>query len=214
MDSRIISVENQARRRLLQRSFALAAAAAVAAPAIAKPIHDHKMRLRIEGDAPLDWVLSLYTPPILATGLPPGTAGKARYQFPSSGASRGRAYSHGIMAVSVFLAPAGVPPGVPAPELAPVSTLDVDVEEVIVADAVFGDASTRPYKNVAILGRIVANDVDSPFGSLVNRALTVSFGFDWITPGDDRATFKLVAGNAAGSHITVVPEAGGEIAFE
>jgi hypothetical protein len=207
-------VEDGARRRLLQRSLALAAAAAVSAPAKAKSVHERKMRLRIEGDTGLDWVLSLYTPPILAAGLPPGTAARVRFQFPAPEGPVRHGHSRRTMAISAFLAPAGVPPGVPAPELAPISTFDVDVEQIMLDDAAFGEPSTRPSKNVGIIGRVVANQVESPFGSLVNRVLIVSFGFDWVAAGEDAANFKLVAGSAAGSHLTVLPEAAGEISFD
>lgn len=206
--------KDPARRQLLQRSLALVAATAISAPVKANSIHAHKTRFRIEGDTGLDWVLALYTPPILADGLPPGTAARVRYQFPAPDVSSGHGRSGRIMAISAFLAPAGVPPGVPAPELAPISTIDVDVDEIMVADALFGEASTRPSKNVALVGHVVANLVESPFGSLVDRLLVMAFGFDWTTTTSDDANFKLVVGCAAGSHITVLPEAAGEISFD
>jgi hypothetical protein len=214
MNSRIRSIGNGKRRELLQRALGLTAAAAVATPAIGDSVHPHKMRLRLEGDVPsLDWALSLYVPPALAAGLPPGTAGRVRVQYPTPAASGNQSHSRQIMTVSIFLAPAGVPAGVPAPVLAPISTLDVAVQEVMPGIAAFGEESTRPRKHVGILGRIVANEVESPFGSLIDRVATTSFGFDWTAAGDDSAIFKLVAVGAAGSHVTVVPEAAGEIAF-
>ena len=208
MNSLITSIGNQTRRQLLQRALGLAAVAAVATPAIGKSVHPQKMRLRLEGEVDLDWVLSLYEPPALAGGLPPGTAARVRVLYPTPAAS-----GKNIMAVSAFLAPAGVPAGIPAPELAPISTLDIAVEEVMLGTAMFGEESTRPRKHVGILGRIVANEVESPFGSLVDRVATTSFGFDWTAAGVDGAIFKLVAIGAAGSHLTVLPEAAGEIAF-
>lgn len=208
MNSLITSIGNGTRRQLLQRALGLAAVAAVATPAIGKSVHPHKMRLRLEGETGLDWVLSLYVPPALAGGFPPGTAARIRVLYPTPDAS-----GNHIMAVSAFLAPAGVPAGIPAPELAPISTLDIAVEEVMLGTAIFGEESTRPRKHVGILGRIVANEVESPYGSLIDRVATTSFGFDWTAGGDDGANFKLVAISAAGSHITVLPEAAGEIAF-
>ena len=208
-----VAIPNQARRQLLQRAVGLAAAAAIATPASAKSEHSQKMRLRLEGDVDFDWVLSLYTPPALAGGLPPGIVGRVRAQYPAPDASANPGQSRRIMAVSAFLAPAGVPPGVPAPELAPISVLEIAVEEVLLGMAAFADEATRPGRHVGILGRTVSNEVESPFGSLVNRVATTSFGFDWTGAGN-AATFKLVAIGAAGSHITVLPEAAGEISFD
>jgi hypothetical protein len=214
MTSQIKCIGDITRRQLMQRALGLAAAAAVAAPAIGQSVQPRRLQLRLEGDVPsLDWVLSLYTPPALAAGLPPGTAARFRVQYPAPDALSRDSPGHAVMAVSAFVAPAGVPPGVPAPELAPISSLLIAVEEVMLDIARFGEESTRPRKNVAIVGRIVANDVESPFGSLVGRVATTGFGFDWVNADEDRAVFKLVAISAAGSHVTVVPEAAGEIAF-
>ena len=213
MNRYIGSIDNHARRKLLQRAVGLATAAAVATPAIARSVRPHGMRLRIEGESTPDWVLSLYLPPVLTTPLPPGTAARIRMQYPAPSATLNPSRARHIMAVAAFLAPAGVPPGIPAPELAPISVFEIDVEEFIVGVAAFGEASTRPSQNVAILGRIVSNEVESPFGSLIDRAATTSFGFDRTAAGDDSATFKLVAIGAAGSHLTVVPDAAGEIVF-
>jgi hypothetical protein len=213
MNRAIESIGNRTRRALLQRALGVTAVAAVAAPAYGKSVHPQKMRLRLEGDTTADWVLSLYLPPILTLPLPPGTAARLRAQYPAPATAGNPGHGHYVMAATAFLAPAGVPPGVPAPELAPISVFEVDVEEVVVADAAFGEASTRPSRNVAVLGRIVSNAIESPFGSLLDRAATTTFGFDWTAAGSDGAVFKLVAINAAGSHLTVVPEAAGEIAF-
>jgi hypothetical protein len=87
------------------------------------------------------------------------------------------------------------------------------VEETLLLVAAFGEPSTRPRHNVAAVGRIVSNAIESPFGPLVHRGATLSFGFEWTDPSTDDAAFKLIAIGAAGSHITVVPHAFGEIAF-
>ena len=204
------AVDTAGRRRLLKGTLGVAAAgfaASAITPALGKPVHLHKMRFHMEGDVRLDWALSLYIPPGLAAGLPPGTAARLRVVYPARHTAR-----H-IMAVSVFLAPAGVPAGIPAPEIAPISVLEIAVEEAMLAIAAFGEESTRPSKNVGLLGRVVSNEIESPFGSLVHRLATASFGFVWGTPANDDAVFRLVAIGAAGSHMTVVPEAAGEIAF-
>ena len=212
MNRAIETFGNPTRRALLQRMLALTAAAAVAAPAYGKSVHPQRMQLRVEGDTTADWVLSLYVPPILTAELPPGTAVRFRMQYPAPEAGN-PARARNIAAFAAFLAPAGVPPGVPAPELAPISVFEVDVENVVVGNAAFGETSTRPSMNVAILGRIVSNSVESPFGSLVDRAAITTFGFDWTAAGGGSAVFRLVTINAAGSHLTVVPEAAGEITF-
>lgn len=213
MTSTTRSVASNARRQLLRSALGVTAAAIVATPAVGHGMHSQKMRLRLEGDVPsFDWALSLYLPPAFAGGLPAGTVARVRYQYPTPYATRNSSLAGRVMAVRAFLAPAGVPPGVPAPEIVPISTFDIAVEEVLVASAAFADEATRPRSNVGILGRIVANDVESPFGSLVDRVLTMTFGFNWTGDRDD-AVFKLVVGNAAGSHLTVVPDAAGEIAF-
>src|SRR4051812_18238940 len=111
------------RRQLLQRTIALTAAAVFTAPTHAKAVHPNKMQLRVEGDVDLDWVLSLYVPPALAAGFPPGTAGRLRLQYPATSAFGNRGYGDDVMDISSFLAPAGVPAGVPAPELATISAL-------------------------------------------------------------------------------------------
>jgi len=211
MNSLVNSPDDISRRRLLQRTIALTAAAAFTAPTKAKAVHPKKLQLRVEGDVDLDWVLSLYVPPALAAGFPPGTAGRLRLQYPATSTAANRGYGDDVMDISSFLAPAGVPEGVPAPELATISALQVAVDEVMLDVATFGEESTRPRKNVAILGRIIANNPESPFGSLVGRVATTSFGFEWTAVGSDTATFKLVAVGAAGSHLTVLREGGGEI---
>jgi hypothetical protein len=78
-------------------------------------------------------------------------------------------------------------------------------------DALAGARERRAVGEVADQG--LPNDVASPFGSLVGRVTTTTFGFDCTTAGDDSAVFKVVTVNAAGSHLTAVPEAAGEIAF-
>jgi hypothetical protein len=204
------SIRNAGRRQLLHGALGLAAVAAAGRPAAAASFHARKMRLRIEGDVPsFDWVLSLYLPPVLEAGLPPGTTARFRVQYPAA-----ERRARDVMDVSAFLAPAGIPPGVPAPVLAPISTVAMAVEAIMVTIATFGEPSTRPAKNVGILGRVLANDVESPFGSLLGRVATTTFGFDWTADSGAGAVFKLVAIGAAGSHVSVVPEAAGEIEFD
>lgn len=213
MASTSTSPVSNGRRQLLRQTLGVTAAALVARPALGHGVHAQKLRFRLEGDVPsFDWSLSLYLPPAFAGGLPPGTAARVRFGYPTPYATRNNSLAGRIMAVRAFLAPAGVPPGVPAPEIVTISTFDIAVEKVFVASAAFGEEATRPRNNVGIVGRVVANEVESPFGSLVDRIMTTTFGFDWTGDGDE-AVFKLVAGSVAGSHLTVVPEAGGEIAF-
>ena len=207
------SPASNGRRELLRRALGATAVAVVASPAVAQGVHAQKMRLDFEGDVPsLDWSLSLYLPPAFSGGLPPGLVGRVRFRYPTPYATRNSSLASRIMTVRAWLAPAGFPPGVPAPEIAPLSAFEVAVEEVLIASAAFAEEATRPRSNVAILGRVVANDIESPFGSLVDRTFTMTFGFNWTGDGDD-ATFKLVAGTVSGSHVTVLPEAAGEIAF-
>jgi hypothetical protein len=213
MSSSAKSIASGARRQLLRNAVGITAAALVAKPAVGQGMQPQKMRLRLEGDVPsFDWSLSLYFPPAFAGGLPPGTVGRVRYEYPTPYATRNSSLAGRILAVRGFLAPAGVPPGVPAPEIVPITAFDVAVEEVVVASAAFAEETTRPRSNVGILGRVVASEVESPFGSLIDRVFTMTFGFGWTSDGDD-AAFKLVAGTVAGSHVTVVPHAAGEIAF-
>jgi hypothetical protein len=200
------SIDSRARRRLLQGAFGMAAAATVATPAIAKVVQPHKFRLRLEGDVNLAWVHGLYMPPI---ALPPGTAGRLRIESGSGSSAQDRART----LVYVFVAPAGVPPGEPAPELAPVSRSYVDTESVVLSVAQFGELATRPAKNLVMSGKFISNEVVSPFGLLTGRVAFTAFGFDWVADDSDVATFKLVTVGAAGSHVTVVPEAGGELSF-
>jgi hypothetical protein len=211
MDTLTNSIGNSSRRQVLQGALGLAAAAAVAAPAMGKAVHVHKMRLRLEGDVNLAWVHSLFMPPVV---LPPGTVARLRIESPAFPGPPNGARDRATTLFYVFVAPAGVPPGEPAPELAPVSRGYVVTENVVLSVAEFGDPATRPAKNVVMVGKYISNDVVSPFGLLTGRAAFTAFGFDWIADGSDEATFKLVTVGAAGSHVTVVPEAAGELAFE
>lgn len=214
MNSPIHRFQGITRRQLMQGALGMAATAAVAGPAIARSAGSRQFRLYLEGDVPsLDWVLSLYLPPALAAGLPPGTTARFRVRYPAPDASGKDSPGHAVMEVTAFVAPVGVPAGEPAPELVTITRITIAIEDVLLGVADFGEESTRPRKNVAIVGRIVTNEVESPFGPLVGRIATTGFGFDWIDADDDRAVFKLVAISAAGSHVSVVPEAAGEIAL-
>ena len=204
-------VTNRSRRSLLGHGLAVATALALPAGAAAKSIHPHKMRFHLEGVVDLAWVHSLYLPPVLAAGLPPGLAARLRIDYPSREAARFR--GRRVALVDIFLAPADVPADQPAPSVAPISVLEIAVDETLLLVAAFGDPPTRPKLNVAIVGHIVSNEVDSPFGPLVHRGATLSFGFEWVDESTDAATFKLVATGAAGSHFTVLPHAVGEVAF-
>jgi hypothetical protein len=198
-----------ARRSFIGASAALATAA-VAGPAPAQARANgrpRKLRLLAEGDADLAWVLSLYTPPTLPPSLPPGLVIKGRYEYPSPSAPHSR--QHDVMSVFIYLS-AVVPTGVEPPVLQVISALEVAVESMLVLQADFG-ADDRPPHNLLLSGRVISNQVVSPFGPLEGRAFSMSCGFMWSGGQAHQATFKMVAGSAAGSHTTVLREAQGYI---
>ena len=211
MNSHDNPIENKVRRQLLQGALGVAAAGAVVAPATAASVQAHKFRIRLEGDVNLAWVHSLFVPPPIV--LPPGTVARLRIQSPATAGPPHGARERATALFYVFLAPEGIPPGEPADEIFPISRGLVVTESVVVSVAQAGDAQTRPRKNLVIVGTYVSNDVQSPFGLLTGRAAYTALGFDWTDEGSDAATFKMVTAGAAGSHVTVVPEAAGELAL-
>lgn len=200
-----------ARRRLLQGALAWGTLAGFAAPIEATVLRPHFLRLRLEGDVDLSWVLSLHTPTL--PPLPPTVAGRLRIESLPAGARPRSARDRATLAIAVFLAPAGVPAGEPAPEIAPISTIEVVGHGLLVDVADFGEPSTRPRANLLVSGTTITNPVPSPFGSLVGRSAYVALGFEWTDAENDAAVFRHVAVGAAGSHVTVLPHAAGELAF-
>lgn len=198
------------RRRILKGALGLAAAS-FAAPSFANVVQPHRLRLWMEGDIDLAWVHSLFVPPELAAGLPPGLVARLRVECPATAGRAARERATTVL--YVFAAPAGVAPGVPAPEAFPISRLHMVAESVLLSVAEFSDPDTRPAKNLVISGTCIANDITSPFGSIVGRIAYLACGFEWPSAASDDATFKLVTVGAAGSHVTVAPHAAGEIAF-
>jgi hypothetical protein len=211
MSKRMQEPEDAGRRTWVGRAFGLVAAA-TAIPAVGLSVPPRRLSLRMEGDVPsLEWVRSLYMPPVLAAGLPPGTTARFRVAYPVPAFSARDPSLAGLMSVTAFLAPVGIPPGVAAPELAVITDLAIEIDSVLLGIGAFADPATRPAMNAAMMGRIVTNDVESPFGFLVGRVATTSFGFEWIDGDDAAAVFRLVTISAAGSHVSTMPEAAGKL---
>ncbi len=190
-----------------RRGF-LAGAATLCAATVLTPVparamsarYAQSLRLLGEGDARLDWVLSLL--PLNVPPLPDGTVIKTRYEFPSPHP----AYL-GKDAMSVFIY-ALLPPPLPADPI-PISAFHAAIEDVALDKALEG-GTDFPINNLAMSGRVASIEVPSPFGDLSGRAFGFSCGFEWIAGGPD-AAFKLLAGSVAGSHVTVLESALGQI---
>ena len=135
------------RRRILKGALGLAAAS-FAAPSFANVVQPHRLRLWMEGDIDLAWVHSLFVPPELAAGLPPGLVARLRVECPATAGRAARERATTVL--YVFAAPAGVAPGVPAPEAFPISRLHMVAESVLLSVAEFSDPDTRPAKNLVI----------------------------------------------------------------
>jgi len=158
------------------------------------------LRFGAEGDARLDWVLSLL--PLNLPPLPLGTVIKARYEFPASDLDY---RDKDVMSLYIYtLLPFSPPVEVP------VSALHVAVEDVIIASASYG-GDDNPENNLVLSGRVISVETLSPFGDLIGRAFNMGCGFIWDAGQQSTAVFKLLAGSAAGSHVTVLEEADGYI---
>lgn len=186
----------QSRRGFLTAASTVVAASLVAAaPARAAPSrYASGLRFLVEGEVRADWVLSLLPFPVV-----PGLVANARYQFPAPEPAHA---GKDVMSVLVYF--------MKGPSVIPLSAFHVAIDDVVLATAAFAGAD-NPAENVLVSGHVVDYDDTSlaPFGNLVGRALALSFGFEWEDDRHSAAIFKLVAGSAAGSHATVVPQAEG-----
>jgi hypothetical protein len=185
------------RRAFLAGTSAIASGALLHAASVqAKPSrHAQGLRLFAEGDARADWVLSLLPVPAPPEVIPV----RARYRFPAIEAGHA---GKDVLSVRVFMLR-------DVYEI-PISAFLVDVEHVVIAKAAFG-GDDSPEHNLLMSGRVVAVDTEAiqPFGDLVGRAFGMGCGFLWDDARRSGAVFKLLAGSASGSHVTVLPEAEG-----
>jgi hypothetical protein len=188
---------SKGRRAFLAGTSALAGGAllqAVPAQATASR-YAQSLRLFAEGDARADWVLSLLPVPAPPEVIPV----RARYRFPAIEAGHA---GKDVLSVRVFMLR-------DVYEI-PISAFLVDVEHVVIANAAVG-GDDSPEHNLLMSGRVVAVDTEAiqPFGDLVGRAFGLGCGFFWDDARRSSAVFKLLAGSASGSHVTVLPEAEG-----
>lgn len=194
---------SQGRRIFLAAATAVAGSAALgSAPAVAMSSrYASSLRMQAEGEVTLDWVLTLLDLP----QVPPGSRFGARYEFPSPlPAFQGK----DVMSLVIYVV---FPPGLGLPEgQFPISALNTTVEDIVLERAAFGGPA-NPANNMVMSGRVASIEVLSPFGDLTGRAFMIGFGFDWLDAQRSSAKFKVVAGSAAGSHVTVMPEAEGFI---
>jgi hypothetical protein len=188
---------SKGRRAFLAGASVLAGGALLhAASAEAKPSrYAQSLRLLAEGEARADWVLSLLPVP----APPPEIPVRARYRFPAIEAGHA---GKDVLSVRVFMLR-------DVYEI-PISAFLVDVEHVVIARAAFG-GDDNPENNLLMSGRVIAVDPEAiqPFGDLVGRTFAMGCGFLWDDAQHSAAAFKLLAGLAAGSHVTVLPEAEG-----
>lgn len=193
---------SKGRRTFLAGTAALTGGALFqAASAQAKPSrYAHSLRLFAEGDARADWVLSLLPVPAPPAEIPV----LARYRFP---AIESEDPDKDVLSVRVYMQRGAF-------EIA-ISAFLVAVEHVAIAKAAFG-GDDNPEHNLLMSGRVVAVDPDAiqPFGDLVGRAFGLGCGFIWDDARRSAAVFKLLAGSASGSHVTVLPEADGFIEID
>jgi hypothetical protein len=188
---------SKGRRAFLAGTSALAGGAllqAASAEAMASR-YAQSLRLFAEGDARADWVLSLLPVPAPPAVIPV----RARYRFPAI--ESGHA-GKDVLSVRVFMQR-------DVYEIA-ISGFLVAVEHVAIARAAFG-GDDNPENNLLMSGRVIAVDPEAiqPFGDLVGRAFGMGCGFLWDDAQHSAAVFRLFAGSAAGSHVTVLPEAEG-----
>lgn len=190
------------RRAFLASTSALAGGALLQAiPVHAKPSrYAQGLRLFAEGEARAEWVLSLLPVP----APPAEIAVRARYRFPAMGSAHA---GTDVMSVLVYMQRGNY-------EI-PISAFLVAVEHVAIATAAFG-GDDNPENNLQMSGRVIAVDPEAiqPFGDLVGRAFGMGCGFLWEDEQQSAAVFRLLAGSAAGSHVTVVPEAEGFVEID
>jgi hypothetical protein len=193
----------QGRRIFLATATTMASGAALGpAPAAAMSgRYASSLRMQAEGEVTLDWVLTLLNLP----QVPPGSRFGALYQFPSPLPAF---HDKDVMSLVIYVI---FPPDLGLPQgPVPISALNTTVEDIVLERAAFGGPG-NPANNVVMSGRVASVEVLSPFGDLAGRAFMIGFGFDWIDAQQSTAKFKMLAGSAAGSHVTVMREADGFI---
>lgn len=191
---------SQGRRIFLAAATAVAGSAALgSAPAVAMSSrYASSLRMKAEGNVPLEWVLALL--PLDVSWLPPNSLFKAKYEFPSPTYA-----GKDVMRLHIYVLVGGDPNN-----RLDVSILNTTVEDIVLEQAASGGPD-NPANNVVMSGRVASIEWVSPFGDLTGRAFMTGFGFDWLDAQRSSAKFKVVAGSAAGSHVTVMPEAEGFI---
>jgi hypothetical protein len=193
---------NRGRRAFLAGASALAGGALLQpTTAQAGPMrYARSLRLFAEGDARADWVLSLLPVP----APPSEIVVRARCRFPAIGTAHDE---KDVLSVRIYMERGAFE--------VPFSAFLVAVDDVVIAKASFwGD--DNPENNLMMSGRVIVADPEAiqPFGDLVGRAFGMGFGFIWHDDRHSAAVFKLLAGSAAGSHVTVLPEAAGYIEID
>ena len=193
----------QGRRIFLAAATAVAGGAALgSAPAVAMSSrYASSLRMEAEGYVPLEWVLTLLA--LDVSGLPPNSLFKAQYVFPSP-----KYAGKDVMRLRIYVLLGGDPNA-----QLDISVLNTTVEDIVLERAASGGPD-NPANNVVMSGRVASIEVLSPFGDLTGRAFMTGFGFDWLDAQRSSAKFKVVAGSAAGSHVTVMREADGLIEIE
>jgi hypothetical protein len=195
----------RADRRTFLAGASTLAAGAMLVPAVAQAgpsRYAQSLRLHAEGEVGLDWVLSLL--PVTPPPLPPGTVVKARFAFPSPTSLY---QDKDVLTLAVY-AQLPLPP--PIPNEVPISIFHAAIEDVAL-DKAPDWGPDNPMNNLTMCGRVIAFDVLSPFGDLTGRTFSFSCGFTWNDAQQSAATFKLLTGAAAGSHVTVLREAAGHL---
>lgn len=131
-----------------------------------------------------------------------GLTFKVVYQYPFE--------NRDVLRFSVYLLPAPWDPPGTAPLLISRSLAKIDEIRVSLPVGYPDEFGLQPKPTLGILGRIIENEVPSPFGPIVGRILSLSTAFD----GEgDNVQFYLLGVSAVGSHATSVTNASGSIHF-
>lgn len=110
-----------------------------------------------------------------------------------------------ILTVWIFTSgpndPLPTPPGNLPQAVAPrtISLFEIAPEAIL--------QSSSPTPNILFAGRVVSNNVTSPFGDLTGATAAVSLGYD----PENAGTFTLLGGTVAGSHVTFSPAGRGTL---
>jgi len=92
--------------------------------------------------------------------------------------------------------------------LIPFSFIEVEISDITFGSSpLFGSVERKPA--IALSGKVASNPVQSPFGDLADEPMAVSAGYEIMDSPTGAAEFSFLGGLAAGSHVSVCPNAVG-----